>query len=289
MNLYLHGIDADPCPIQSGADALASDPGDRFSMVLTNPPFGKKSTVRIVNEEGELETESDAYERQDFWTSTKNKQLNFLQHVKTLLAPQRLLRHRGARQRAVRGRAPARRAAQPAPAVRRPHAAAAADGHLLRPGRQGERPLLRRQAGPRAALDGAALGLRPANQQALHAEDEAAPASRPGRVRRLLPARASAASGSRHGARRTRPEGGGPTTTTNSPSATKLNLDISWLKDRSLEDAGEPAGTGGCWRPRSSRTCARRWRRSRRLRRNWRTIEPAPRMTRRDNRPSRGR
>ena len=83
---HLHGIDADPCPVRSGVDSLASDPGDRFSMVLTNPPFGKKSTVRIVNEEGELETESDAYERQDFWTGTKNKQLNFLQHVKTLLA-----------------------------------------------------------------------------------------------------------------------------------------------------------------------------------------------------------
>ena len=54
-------------------------------MMLTNPPFGKKSTIRIVNEEGELETEADTYERQDFWTSTKNKQLNFLQHVKTLL------------------------------------------------------------------------------------------------------------------------------------------------------------------------------------------------------------
>ncbi len=63
MNLYLHGIDADPCPVQSGVDSLASDPGQRFSMVLTNPPFGKKSTVRIVNEEGELETESDSYER----------------------------------------------------------------------------------------------------------------------------------------------------------------------------------------------------------------------------------
>ena len=85
MNLYLHGIDADPCPVRSGVDSLASGPGDRFSMVLTNPPFGKKSTIRIVNEQGELETESDAYERQDFWTSTKNKQLNFLQHTKTLL------------------------------------------------------------------------------------------------------------------------------------------------------------------------------------------------------------
>ena len=86
MNLYLHGIDADPCPIHSGVDSLASDPGDRFSLVLTNPPFGKKSSIAIVNEEGDLEKEEHSYERQDFWTTTKNKQLNFLQHVKTLLA-----------------------------------------------------------------------------------------------------------------------------------------------------------------------------------------------------------
>ena len=47
--------------------------------------LGKKSSIAIVNEEGELEKESSSYERQDFWTTTKNKQLNFLQHVKTLL------------------------------------------------------------------------------------------------------------------------------------------------------------------------------------------------------------
>jgi len=85
MNLYLHGINADPCPVKSGVDSLASDPGDRFSMVLTNPPFGKKSSISIVNEEGDLEKEDASYERHDFWTTTKNKQLNFLQHVKTLL------------------------------------------------------------------------------------------------------------------------------------------------------------------------------------------------------------
>jgi type I restriction enzyme M protein len=85
MNLLLHGIDADPCPIKSGMDSLASDPGERFSLVLTNPPFGKKSSIAIVNEAGDLEKEDQSYERQDFWTSTKNKQLNFLQHVKTLL------------------------------------------------------------------------------------------------------------------------------------------------------------------------------------------------------------
>lgn len=85
MNLYLHGINADPCPIHSGIDSLASDPGDRFSMVLTNPPFGKKSSIAIINGDGELQKEDYAYERQDFWTTTKNKQLNFIQHVKRLL------------------------------------------------------------------------------------------------------------------------------------------------------------------------------------------------------------
>jgi type I restriction enzyme M protein len=85
MNLFLHGINADPCPIESGVDSLASDPGKRYSLVLTNPPFGKKSSISIVNEEGDVEKEDFAYERQDFWTVTKNKQLNFLQHIKTLL------------------------------------------------------------------------------------------------------------------------------------------------------------------------------------------------------------
>jgi len=85
MNLYLHGIDADPSPVQSGVDSLAGDPGQRYSVVLTNPPFGKKSSIAIVNEEGSLEKEDASYERQDFWTTTKNKQLNFLQHVRTIM------------------------------------------------------------------------------------------------------------------------------------------------------------------------------------------------------------
>jgi type I restriction enzyme M protein len=85
MNLYLHGMDSDPSPVSSGVDSLAQDPGERFSMVLTNPPFGKKSSISFVTEEGELEKEDVAYERQDFWTTTKNKQLNFVQHVFTLL------------------------------------------------------------------------------------------------------------------------------------------------------------------------------------------------------------
>ena len=54
-------------------------------MVLTNPPFGKKSSYTIVNGEGKADKDSQTYERQDFWATTSNKQLNFLQHVKTLL------------------------------------------------------------------------------------------------------------------------------------------------------------------------------------------------------------
>ncbi len=84
MNMFLHGIGEDDSPIIVG-DSLAADPGDRFDMELTNPPFGKKSSVTIVNGEGKAEKESLTYERQDFWATTSNKQLNFLQHVKTLL------------------------------------------------------------------------------------------------------------------------------------------------------------------------------------------------------------
>ena len=54
-------------------------------MVLTNPPFGKKSSVTIVNEAGDEEKQSLVVHRDDFWASTSNKQLNFLQHVFTIL------------------------------------------------------------------------------------------------------------------------------------------------------------------------------------------------------------
>ena len=90
MNLYLHGIGADGgdhsghSPIRVD-DSLASDPGQRFDMVLTNPPFGKKSSVTYVTDEGEIKREATTIVRDDFWTSTSNKQLNFVQHVKTLL------------------------------------------------------------------------------------------------------------------------------------------------------------------------------------------------------------
>ena len=86
MNLMLHGIGSETSvPVVVG-DALAADPGLRFDVVLANPPFGKKSSTVIVGEDGRTSTEKDVIERDDFWATTSNKQLNFVQHIKTLLA-----------------------------------------------------------------------------------------------------------------------------------------------------------------------------------------------------------
>src|SRR5881227_1006007 len=74
-----------PPPPVSTNDSLRADPGTRFDLVLTNPPFGKKSSVLVGNEEGDEERQALTVVRDDFWASTSNKQLNFLQHVKTLL------------------------------------------------------------------------------------------------------------------------------------------------------------------------------------------------------------
>jgi type I restriction enzyme M protein len=90
MNLLLHGIGSESdLPTGEGLpvttkDALAGKHGE-YDIVLANPPFGKKSSVTIVNEAGEQSKESLIINRDDFWASTSNKQLNFLQHIFTIL------------------------------------------------------------------------------------------------------------------------------------------------------------------------------------------------------------
>lgn len=86
MNLYLHNIGDiyGNVPVTLG-DALLVDPGTRVDYVLTNPPFGKKSSITFTNEKGEQEDEDLVYNRNDFWTTSSNKQLNFVQHINTIL------------------------------------------------------------------------------------------------------------------------------------------------------------------------------------------------------------
>jgi type I restriction enzyme M protein len=89
MNLFLHGIGPDGShdhapPIRTD-DALRNEPSEHVDVVVTNPPFGKKSSVTFVNDEGDADRQALTYSRPDFWTTTSNKQLNFLQHVRSLL------------------------------------------------------------------------------------------------------------------------------------------------------------------------------------------------------------
>lgn len=85
MNLFLHGIGTDyKHPVVSIADSLEKR-AEPVDMVLTNPPFGKKSSFTIIGADGKTQTDKISYERSDFWTTTSNKQLNFVQHVYSML------------------------------------------------------------------------------------------------------------------------------------------------------------------------------------------------------------
>ncbi len=71
MNLYLHEVEGE---VHFGDSIAEGDPGKRFNMILTNPPFGTKGAGEVPH-------------RDDFTIVTSNKQLNFIQHVLTILKP----------------------------------------------------------------------------------------------------------------------------------------------------------------------------------------------------------
>lgn len=86
MNMFLHNIgEIDGESLISPNDSLIAESDQSFDYVLANPPFGKKSSMTFTNEEGEQEAEGLTYNRQDFWATTSNKQLNFVQHIRTML------------------------------------------------------------------------------------------------------------------------------------------------------------------------------------------------------------
>ena len=86
MNMFLHNIgEIDGEGAVSPNDALVAPSAQTYDYVLANPPFGKKSSMSFTNDEGEQETDDLTYNRQDFWATTSNKQLNFVQHIRTML------------------------------------------------------------------------------------------------------------------------------------------------------------------------------------------------------------
>jgi len=90
MNLLLHGVGGqrdDELPVRR-ADSLAEPPSDRVDVVLTNPPFGVKGSMIYTKDDKSRRTADDLnVTRSDFWVRTANKQLNFVQHVVSLLKP----------------------------------------------------------------------------------------------------------------------------------------------------------------------------------------------------------
>ena len=185
MNMLLHGIgsqDFEPIVV---SDSLAADPGDRFDLVLTNPPFGKKSSTTIVGEEGKVSKQRDIVERGDFWTTTSNKQLNFVQHVKTLLKQNGRSAVVVADNVLFEGSAGG--------TIRRKllhehdvHTLLRLPTGLLRPGRESERAVLRQETRLRDPMDQEGLDLRPAHQPALHTQDQPLEARGPRRIREAL-------------------------------------------------------------------------------------------------------
>ena len=86
MNMFLHNIgEIDGDSSVAPTDALVAPPTTTYDYVLANPPFGKKSSMSFTNEEGEQDTDDLTYNRQDFWATTSNKQLNFVQHIRSML------------------------------------------------------------------------------------------------------------------------------------------------------------------------------------------------------------
>ena len=87
MNMLLHGIgQPDGDSLITVGDSLAQPPPTRATIVLANPPFGRSSSIRVIGEDGRASREEREIERSDFWATTANKQLNFVQHIASLLA-----------------------------------------------------------------------------------------------------------------------------------------------------------------------------------------------------------
>ena len=199
-------------------------------MVLTNPPFGKKSSMTVVNDERRSRDASDlTVVRDDFWATTSNKQLNFLQHVKTLLkingraavvVPDNVLFEGGA------GETVRRQLLHECDVhtlLRLP------TGIFYAQGVKANVLFFDRKPASETPWTQEALDLRPAHQPALHAEREPAAARAPRRVRRMLPRREPA--------QREETERFQRFTYDELIARDKVSLDIFWLRDESLEDA----------------------------------------------------
>ena len=209
-------------------DALRGEPGEKVSMVLTNPPFGKRSSFTVVNSEGEAGARG-AHLPPRRLLGYYIQQATQLRSARPLTArDKRSGRHGGPRQRPFRRWS--WRVDPPAtpPRMRRPHAVAPPDRHLLRRRCQGKRALLRPTTRIGESVDLAPLGLRPPQQPALH------PEANPLRAEDLADFIRSYNPLNRHD--RAETERFRPFTSDELIGRDKASLDVMWLRDETLED-----------------------------------------------------
>ena len=198
-------------------------------MVLTNPPFGKKSSYKVIDAEGETETRGHELPARRLLGDDLEQAAQLpparpvaaeINGRAAIVVPDNVLFEGGA------GETVRRQAAAP---VRRPHAAAAADGHLLCRWREGQRPVLRPQAAVGDAVDEEAVDLRLPHEPELHAQDARSWSARTSTTSSPATTPATATSA-------IETERFQPFTYDELMARDKASLDIFWLRDESLED-----------------------------------------------------
>lgn len=75
MNLYLHDIGTDTSPIVC-RDSLIEVTGEKFDVILANPPFGTRPQGSV-----------DVYTNRPEFVKTSDNQVNFLQHIMSIVKP----------------------------------------------------------------------------------------------------------------------------------------------------------------------------------------------------------
>ena len=198
MNLLLHGI-GDTRRRRASItvdDALRADAERALRHGADQSAVRQEVLVQGRQRRGRRPRREDmSYLREDFWATTSQQAAQLPPARPVAAEDQRPSGHRRARQRALRGRRRRDGPAAAAARVRRPHAAAAADRHLLRAGREGQRAVLRPQAASGDAVDRRSSGsTTSAPTSTSRSRRDSSDARRPRRLRRLLqrrePARA---------------------------------------------------------------------------------------------------
>ena len=261
MNLLLHGIGE-----RVGRERLPVAGQGRARRQARRIRHGADQSALRQEEQrdhrqrgGRDEQRSLIINRDDFWATTSNKQLNFLQHVFTILkqhgraavvVPDNVLFEGGAGETIRRELL---KQADVHTLLRLPTGIFYAQGVKANVLFFDRKPAAEKQPWTTEALD-----LRPADQPALHPQGKPAQARRPRRLRRLLQSQEPPRAESERFKSFTYEE---------LLKRDKVNLDIFWLKDESLEDSAnlpDPESSRSkspkIWRPRWSSS-----RRSRRI------------------------